>query len=144
MDSQSVVQVAALEQICFAVPWSLAALESELRNPLAIYFVGLERGEVAGYAGMHGICGEGHITNIAVAPDMRRRGVARALLDALLAHAHEHEFTLLTLEVRASNAAAVALYEAAGFYVAGRRKQYYDNPREDALIMTCDVLGEVI
>ena len=138
MDWESVAQVAALEQICFASPWSLAALESELRNPLAVYFVALDRGEVAGYAGMHNICGEGHITNLAVSPALRRRGVARILLDAMIAFAREHELALLTLEVRASNAAAIALYGGCGFVQVGLRSGYYDTPREDALIMTLE------
>ena len=136
MDEETVAQVAALEQICFARPWSLAAFESELRNPLAVYFVALDRGEVAGYAGMHSILGEGYITNIAVNPACRRSGIARALLDALITFARLHSLTLLTLEVRASNAAAITLYEGAGFLAVGRRKGYYDVPKEDAVIMT--------
>ena len=142
MDSESVTQVAALEQICFARSWSLAAFESELRNPLAVYFVALAGGEVVGYAGMHNILGEGHITNIAVSAAKRRSGIARALLGALIDFARLHGLTLLTLEVRASNAAAIALYEGAGFAAVGRRKAYYDNPREDAIIMTRDFSGE--
>ena len=141
MDAQTATQVAALEQICFARPWSLAALEGELRNPLAIYLVALEEGKVVGYAGMHCILGEGYITNLATAPNARRKGVARALLEALLVHAHEQVLTLLTLEVRPSNAAAAALYGGLGFAVAGRRKGYYDGPREDALIMTLELRG---
>ena len=140
MDEESVAQVAALEQICFAHPWSLAAFESELHNPLAVYFVALAGEDVAGYAGMHNILGEGHITNIAVNPKRRRSGIARALLDTLIDFARLHNLTLLTLEVRASNAAAIALYEGAGFAEVGRRIAYYDAPREDALIMT---LGDI-
>lgn len=141
MGIDTVAQVAALEQICFSRPWSLAALEGELHNPLAVYFVALSGGEVVGYAGMHCILGEGHITNLAVAPALRRRGVARNLLDALLAHAHRQSLVLLTLEVRASNIAAIALYGGLGFVPAGLRKAYYDSPREDALIMTLEFGG---
>ena len=138
VDEDTVAQVAGLEQICFARPWSLAALESELRNPMAVYFTAVRGEEVAGYAGMHCILGEGHITNLAVSPYMRRRGVARALLDALLTHAHEQKLVFITLEVRVSNAAAIALYGGVGFVPSGLRKGYYDSPREDALIMTLE------
>ena len=113
-------------------------MRQELRNPMAVYFTAQSGGDVVGYAGMHCICGEGHITNLAVAPGHRRAGVARALLDALLAHAHAHRLALLTLEVRASNKAALALYGGLGFAQAGLRHGYYDAPREDALIMTLE------
>ena len=136
MDVDTVARVAALEQICFARPWSLRALEEELRNPMAVYFTALSEREVVGYVGMHCILGEGYITNLAVSPAHRRRGVARALLGALLDSAHRQKLTLLTLEVRASNAAAIALYSERGFVSAGLRKSYYDAPREDAVIMT--------
>ena len=139
MDENSVAQVAALEQVCFARPWSLAALESELCNPIAVYFAAMRGEEVAGYAGMHNILGEGHITNLAVSPALRRRGIARALLDTLVACAREHGLCLLTLEVRASNTAAIALYGGLGFAPAGLRKGYYDSPREDAVIMTLEI-----
>ncbi|MCL2857648.1 MAG: ribosomal protein S18-alanine N-acetyltransferase [Oscillospiraceae bacterium] len=136
MDTDSVAGVAALEQICFTRPWSLSSLEEELRNPLAVYFTALREGEVVGYAGMHRIFGEGHITNLGVSPTHRRQGVAIALLKTLLAHANERELALLTLEVRTSNAAAIALYGGLGFAPVGLRKGYYDAPKEDALIMT--------
>ena len=144
MDAQTVAQVAALEQICFAHPWSLNALELELRNPLAVYFTALDSGgEVVGYAGMHCILGEGHITNLAVSPALRRRGIARALLGALLSYAGNQELYLLTLEVRASNTAAIALYSQLAFAPVGLRKGYYDAPKEDALIMTLE-LGDAL
>jgi len=138
MDAQTVAQVAALEQICFTRPWSLADLEYELRNPLAVYFTAQIGGVVAGYAGMHCILGEGHITNLAVGPQHRRRGLARTLLETLLTHARQRKLCLLTLEVRASNTAAIALYAGLGFLPAGLRKGYYDRPREDAVIMTLE------
>ena len=139
MDNQTVAQVAGLEQICFSRPWSLSALEDELSNPLAAYFVALSGEVVVGYAGMHCILWEGHITNLGVSPALRRRGIARALLDALLTRARLQKLCLLTLEVRASNEAAIALYGGLGFVPVGLRRGYYDRPREDAVIMTLTI-----
>lgn len=94
-----------------------------------------EDGTVLGYAGLQAVLDEGYINNVAVAPAYRRRGVAGALIAALVRFG-EAKLSFLTLEVRASNAPAIALYEKYGFTQAGRRKNYYDDPREDALLLT--------
>ena len=130
-------QVAELERICFSTPWSRNMLAEELENDLAAFLVAVDgNGDVAGYAGLQVVLDEGYIANVAVRPDCRRRGVARRLLRVFLDFAQAHRLAFLTLEVRASNAPAIALYEGLGFQTAGRRKNYYEHPKEDAIIMT--------
>lgn len=138
MGPEHIGAVAALERECFSNPWSIESLAGELENPLAVYCVAGEVGgtELAGYAGMHHIIDEGHITNIAVGAPWRRRGVASRLLRALLDYAEQRGLRLLTLEVRPSNLPAITLYEAFGFRHAGTRRNYYRSPLEDALILT--------
>lgn len=131
--------VAALEKICFpADPWSGELFRDALDNPrTAILLAEGENGAVLGYAVLSAVLDEGNLDNIAVAPDARRRGVADALVGALTGFGREH-LSVLMLEVRASNAPAIALYEKHGFTAVGRRKNYYDAPREDAILMTLE------
>jgi ribosomal-protein-alanine N-acetyltransferase len=129
-------EATALERQCFSLPWSRAAFLAELRNPAAFYVAAEAEGGLAGYAGMQTVLDEGYITNIAVAPEWRRRGVAARLLTALRAEAVGRRLAFLTLEVRRSNAAAISLYEKQGFVQVGVRPGYYEKPREDALLMT--------
>lgn len=124
-----------IELASFSVPWSRNMLEDELYNDKAYYLVAEYQGQVAGYAGMWQIFDEGHITNIAVDPAFRRRGIGSLLLDDLIAHARAQGIQALTLEVRVSNAPAISLYESKGFIAEGRRKRYYSDNNEDALIM---------
>jgi ribosomal-protein-alanine N-acetyltransferase len=141
MDESTVEEVARLEKECFAIPWSLRGLTEELTNPLAIFLVAKLDGEVAGYAGMHHVLDEGYIANIAVGERHRGRGVASALLDAFLEYARENKMALLTLEVRPSNKAALALYDKYGFREECRRRDYYRNPTEDAFLLTLRKFG---
>lgn len=127
---------ARLEQLCFSAPWSRRALQEELTNPAAVYLAALVGGRVAGYAGMRHAAGEGYIDNIAVDPAFRRRGVATALLGQLEEFARRNHFAFLTLEVRPSNEPALRLYEKLGYMQAGRRRGFYTNPPEDALLLT--------
>lgn len=136
MDRDTVGQVAHLEQACFVDPWSLRSLTQELSNPLAVYLVALQGDEVVGYAGMYQILDEGHITNIAVSPLYRRRGIARRLVSELVELCRKDRIASLTLEVRASNSGAISLYQRMGFQPVGRRPRYYQHPEEDALLMT--------
>lgn len=129
-----IAQAAVIERACFSLPWSAEMLKEELSNPPAMYFAATFGDALAGYIGAHVILGEGYITNVAVHPDFRRRGVASMLLERLERECRGAEF--LSLEVRASNEAAIALYSRRGFSTAGVRKNYYELPREDALIMT--------
>ena len=136
MDRSHLSGVADLEKLCFTTPWTEAMLEEELYNDTASFIVAQrDDGEVLGYAGLHVILDEGYIDNVAVRPEYRRQGVADRLLDVFCRFG-QARLAFLTLEVRPSNTAAVALYEKHGFREAGRRKNYYENPTEDALLLT--------
>ena len=135
MNSGHVSQVAALEAICFHDPWSEKSVASELKNPLSFWLVAMEEDRVVGYVGSQTVVGETDMMNVAVHPDFRRKGVAEALIMALVENLKAMESHCLTLEVRASNAPATALYEKLGFQQVGLRKNYYRNPKEDALIL---------
>ena len=137
MNADHLDQVAELERICFSTPWSRNMLAEELENALSAFLVALDDGDnVVGYAGLQVILDEGSITNVAVRPDCRRQGIAGKLLQVFLDFARGNHLAFLTLEVRASNYDAIALYGSRGFREAGRRKNYHEHPREDAIIMT--------
>ena len=136
MDRSHLEQIAALEKDCFSQPWTVPMLEEELFNPQASFLVAEDgEGGVLGYAGLHVVLDEGYIDNIAVERDARRHGVASALLDVYCRFGAVN-LAFLTLEVRASNQAAISLYEKYGFQRAGLRPGYYQHPKEDAVIMT--------
>lgn len=135
MNAGQVAQIADLEKICFSDPWSENSIASELENKLAHWLVAQEGEMVAGYIGSQTVLGETDMMNVAVHPDFRRRGIAEALVKRLVEDLKAMESHCLTLEVRATNAPAIALYEKLGFSQIGRRKNYYRNPREDALIL---------
>ena len=137
MTAEHLDEVAELERLCFSAPWSRNMLAEELENALSAMLVALDdAGRVAGYAGLQVILDEGYITNVAVRPDCRRQGVAGQILQVFLDFAQAQGLAFLTLEVRASNQAAILLYGSRGFRGMGRRKNYYEHPREDAIIMT--------
>ena len=135
MREQHVAQVAALERLCFSDPWSERSIASELDNKLALWLVAADGERVVGYVGSQTVLPETDMMNVAVSPERRREGIAEALVDALVSELKNIGSTSLTLEVRASNMPAIGLYEKMGFLEAGRRKNYYRNPREDALIL---------
>ena len=135
MERCHVPQVAALEKICFCDPWSEGSVASELENPLSRWLVALEGEQVLGYVGSQTVLDESDMMNLAVDPAFRRRGIARALVCALIEQLRKMGSRCLTLEVRSSNESAQALYACLGFECVGRRKNYYLNPREDALIL---------
>ena len=135
MKAIHVAQVAELERICFADPWSEKSVASELDNKWALWFVALEEDKVAGYIGSQTSIDETDVMNVAVHPDFRRRGIAETLINALVTELKNRGSHALTLEVRASNTPAIALYEKLGFRQVGCRKNYYRNPKEDALIL---------
>lgn len=143
MNGDHLDEVAELERVCFPGPWSRNMLKEELENDLAAFLVALDgQGAVAGYAGLQVVLDEGYILNVAVRPDCRRQGVAGQLLQVFLDFAKGNQLAFLTLEVRASNYPAIALYGSRGFRGVGRRKNYYEHPKEDAVIMTLDLTGE--
>ena len=135
MTADHVPSVAALEAICFSDPWSENSVASELNNPLSLWLIAVEDETVVGYVGSQTVMGETDMMNVAVHPNHRRQGVARSLIAALVQALKDLESHSLTLEVRASNEPAIALYTDLGFTEAGRRRNYYRNPKEDALIL---------
>ena len=135
MTMDHVAQIAQLEEICFSDPWSQSSIASELENPLSVWLVAVDGSRVAGYVGSQSVMGWADMMNIAVHPDYRRQGVAWELVERLVAALQNNDVTCLTLEVRASNEPAKALYEKLGFQQVGRRPNYYRNPKEDALIL---------
>ena len=142
-------EIAALEAAAFSAPWDAAALGGELENPLALWLVAEDEGNAAaqtktgegetgtvlGYVGSQTCFEEADILNVCTAPAARRRGLARALMLELEAQLAPKGVERITLEVRASNDAAIALYEGLGYTQVGLRKGYYEKPREDALIL---------
>jgi ribosomal-protein-alanine N-acetyltransferase len=132
MNESHVSAVAELERQNFSEPWPDLAVRGELTNKLALCLVALEDGEVVGYVGSQTVLQEADMMNIAVADSHRRRGIAKMLVEELIRQLDAYQ---LTLEVRASNAPAISLYEALGFGQVGLRKNYYRKPKEDALIL---------
>ena len=134
MQEKHLPALAELEKQCFHAPWSEKMLREELGG--GIFLVAEQDGEVQGYVGCQTVLDEGYITNVAVSPDFRRRGAARRLIAELIARAKEKGLAFVTLEVRESNAPAIALYTGAGFASVGKRKNFYSNPTENAVLMT--------
>lgn len=135
MNKDHVSQIAHLETQCFSDPWSEKSIASELENPLSLWLVAEENGQVWGYVGSQTVLDESDMMNVAVDPGFRRQGVARALIATLIAELSKMGSRCLRLEVRVSNENARALYARMGFQQLGLRKNYYHNPKEDALIL---------
>ena len=132
MNESHVAAVAELERLNFSAPWDEASVRSELTNKLALWLVALDGGEVVGYVGSQTVLQEADMMNIAVAESHRRQGIARKLVEELIRRLDAYQ---LTLEVRQSNLPAIALYESMGFTQVGLRKNYYQKPKENALIL---------
>ena len=135
MERCHVSQVAELEKLCFADPWSEESVGSELDNPLSLWLVAVEDEAVTGYIGSQAVMDEADIMNVAVHPAYRRKGVAEALMESLQVRLAQTGVHSLTLEVRPSNEAAISLYHKMGYVQVGRRPNYYHKPKEDALIL---------
>lgn len=135
MTAEDVAQVARLEQLVFSVPWSKNSLEESRKRPEYVFLTARCGEQIAGYIGMYQTLDEGDITNVAVHPAFQKQGIGTALVSALMREAAARGIREITLEVRISNAAAIHLYEKCGFSAEGCRKNFYDRPKEDALIM---------
>ena len=138
MNADHLEELERLEKICFSRPWSRKMLAEELENQCAAFLVAEdpESRTVLGYAGVLVMADEGYITNVAVFPEYRRRGIAAQIIKVFCDFAQGNHLAFLTLEVRPTNTAAIELYRSFGFEEVGRRKNYYDLPKEDALILT--------
>ena len=129
-------QIEQLENECFSLPWTRDYIRSQLPDAQHIFLVAVSGERLLGYVGMMYVLDEGYISNVAVAKSRRRQGIADALIDELTRRAAKLSLAFMTLEVRESNVPAIALYKKHGFTEVGKRKNYYELPREDALLMT--------
>lgn len=136
MCESHISSVAEIERLCFSAPWSEAAVREELYNEAAHFLVAVSGEKVLGYIGVHEVCGEAYIANVAVHPQYRRFGIGERLLTAASDGAKGRNCEFISLEVRKSNAPAIALYEKQGYNIAGERKNFYTDPVENGLIMT--------
>jgi len=134
---EDVAQIHEMERLCFAMPWSEESIRRDLEENVVARWLALDDGEgnVLAYAAMWFVLDEAHVCNVAVHPDHRRKGYGRRVFEALCDLAQENSMSMMTLEVRRSNLAAQALYHACGFIDVGYRKRYYEDNKEDALIM---------
>ena len=142
MNSRDIPEIAAIEKQCFAMPWSENSIRHDLKeNVVARWLVMTDETDtVIAYAAMWLVMDEGHVCNIAVAPQYRGKGYGKRITKALIDLAREEGMRLMTLEVRRSNAVAQALYHALGFMDVGYRKRYYEDNNEDALIMFLELV----
>ena len=131
-DLEAVMQI---EEASFSVPWTKDDFAQSLKQNGAIYLVAINDDIIVGYCGLWGILDEGQINNVAVSNEHRKRGIGGMMLSRLIDEGEKEGLTAFTLEVRAQNAPAIALYKKNGFVEAGVRKDYYSKPKEDALIM---------
>lgn len=137
MNAEDIDGIFMVENRSFSIPWSRNMFLDEINNPLAVYLVATCEEKIIAYVGLWIIADEAHITNIAVDPSWRRQQIAASLMQKILEVARGNQLRGLTLEVRAGNAPAISLYKRFGFTVEGRRKAYYSDNQEDALIMWC-------
>ena len=137
VQEQQLEQIEQIEKACFSLPWTIDQLRGQLKDTQHEFIAAMdERGRILGYVGMMYVLDEGYISNVAVAPEHRRLGIADALISKLMERSACLELSFVTVEVGCSNSAAMALYKKHGFIPVGRRKNYYDFPREDAILMT--------
>lgn len=135
MEERDLDQVVQIEKENFSVPWSRKSFLETLGLPHAIYVVAEQEGQIAGYCGCYQILEEAEIVNVAVDKALRRKGIGRRMLTELMRLGEERGAFAYTLEVRSSNTPAIRLYESLGFKSLGVRKNFYEKPTEDAIIM---------
>lgn len=136
MTSAHLQDVYIIETECFSHPWSKKSIESEINNDTSLFLVATENDEVIGYIGMSTVIDEGYIFNVAVKSTQRKKGIASALINELITYGKKNNFCFITLEVRESNEPAISLYSKFGFIKVGERKNYYSDPKENAILMT--------
>lgn len=136
MTKEHLEAVYIIETECFSHPWSKQSIENELNNDTSLFWVATENNDVIGYIGMSIVIDEGYIFNVAVSKNSRKKGVATALINELVTYGKKNNFSFITLEVRESNEPARSLYSKFGFIKVGERKDYYSDPKENAVLMT--------
>jgi len=134
---EDVAQIHEIETLCFPMPWSEESILHDVKENAVARWLVMDDGEgrVLAYAGIWLVIDEAHVCNVAVHPDCRRLGYGRRIMEALMNLAMDNSMSMMTLEVRRSNLAAQSLYHACGFFDVGYRKRYYEDNKEDALIM---------
>ncbi len=136
MTAKHIEDLVLIEKASFSKPWTYKGFEAELTNDTAYFLTAVYEGKAIGYIGLHTILDEGYIANIAVLPQYRRNGIGEMLLREIINYSNKKNLCFITLEVRKSNVAAIALYRKFGFETVGERKNFYSAPQEDGLIMT--------
>lgn len=136
MEERHIDDLVAIEQACFSRPWSHDGFLGELENDTAVFYAAVCGERAVGYIGFHKVLDECYVANIAVLPEFRRNGIGAVMLNKAIAYCEEASAAFLSLEVRKSNVAAIALYKKFGFEAVGERKNFYSAPIEDACIMT--------
>lgn len=136
MEKADVNEASELEAMVFSMPWSASDFLEMVMAPYAYYFVAEDdAGRIVGICGLRDIAGEGEITNVAVHPLARRKGIGQQLIEQVMKQCEGLGIKDVTLEVRVSNEGAIALYEKFGFKSEGIRPDFYEHPKEDAMIM---------
>ncbi len=136
MKAEHIPVLAQLEKLCFSQPWSEKSLAEELDNRTAHFLAAVSDDVIMGYIGAFTVCESSYISNIAVFPQHRRKGIGRLLLRKAAEQARKKGAESISLEVRPSNTAAISLYKSEGYEEVGLRKNFYRDPNEDALILT--------
>lgn len=136
VSAEMIEQVHEIETLCFSMPWTEDNLKSQLKDDRHEFIAAVADGKVLGYVGMMYVLDEGYISNVAVRPEYRRQGIGAGLIGELLTLCRSKELSFVTLEVRKSNFPAMELYRKHGFEIVGTRKNYYELPKEDAILMT--------
>jgi len=136
MTKEHLESVYIIETECFSHPWSKQSLQNELNNDTSLFWVATENNDVIGYIGMSVVIDEGYIFNVAVSETYRKKGVGSALINELVTYGKKNNLCFITLEVRESNINAQSLYSKFGFIKVGERKNYYSEPKENAILLT--------
>lgn len=136
MSAADIPFAAEIERLCFVHPWSEQSINEEMSKENSVFLMAFEDETPIGYVGLSTVLDEGYMGNLGVVEEYRRKGIGRALMNELINECKAMDSAFVTLEVRASNTPAVKLYESLGFTEAGRRKNYYKEPLEDAILMT--------
>lgn len=134
-EEKDIEDIENIEKECFSTPWSQTAIKDAMENNTA-FFIAKKGKKTVGYIGISAVLDEGYITNVAVSQKERRKGIGTALLNRVFSFARDNNLSFVSLEVRVSNQNAISLYTALGFKEEGKRKNFYDKPKEDALILT--------
>ena len=139
MTIDDLAKVIKIEKDCFSDPWSANVFRADLNNEMAIVIIAEFEKTIVGFSNIYIVAGEIQVGNFAVAPGFRKRGVGKKLMESVLKLAKENDCLQIFLEVRKSNKPAIDLYKSYGFVESGIRKEYYNNPKESAILMTMEL-----